>query len=100
LRLRQTASAPVLAKIEALTLLHLHRVLPQSLLGRALHYLHEQWPKLVRFLDDGHYPIDNNACENAIRPFVIGRNYPRSTIRQGAAPRAATCVAGRALGFA
>ena len=73
LRLRQTASAPVLAKIEALTLLHLHRVLPQSLLGRALHYLHAQWPKLVRFLDDGHYPIDNNACENAIRPFVIGR---------------------------
>jgi len=73
LRLRQTASAPLLAKIEALTLSHLHRVLPQSLLGRALHYLHEQWPKLVRFLDDGRYPIDNNACENAIRPFVIGR---------------------------
>ena len=24
-------------------------------------------------LDDGNYPIDNNAAENAIRPFVIGR---------------------------
>ena len=22
---------------------------------------------------NGHWPIDNNACENAIRPFVIGR---------------------------
>ena len=32
-----------------------------------------QWPKLVRYVDDGRYPIDNNACENAIRPFVVGR---------------------------
>ena len=24
-------------------------------------------------MDDGLYPIDNNLCENAIRPFVIGR---------------------------
>jgi len=22
---------------------------------------------------DGRYPIDNNACENAVRPFVFGR---------------------------
>jgi transposase len=48
-------------------------VLPGSLLGKALHYLTAQWPKLARFVDDGRYPIDNNACENAIRPFVIGR---------------------------
>ncbi|MGH7423258.1 MAG: IS66 family transposase, partial [Candidatus Methylomirabilales bacterium] len=48
-------------------------VLPQSLLGKALHYLAGEWPKLVRFVDDGRYPIDNNACENAIRPFVVGR---------------------------
>jgi len=27
----------------------------------------------VRYVDDGRYPIDNNACENAIRPFVVGR---------------------------
>ncbi len=27
----------------------------------------------MRFVDDGRYPIDNNACENAIRPFVVGR---------------------------
>ena len=31
-----------------------------------------QWPKLIRFVD-GTYPIDNNDCENAIRPFVVGR---------------------------
>jgi len=73
LRLRHERSRPVLARIEALLLAHLHSVLPGSLLGQALHYLSEQWPKLVRFVDDGSFPIDNNACENAIRPFVVGR---------------------------
>jgi len=72
-RLRHEHSRPVLAKIEALVLVQLHSVLPASLLGQALHYLAQQWPKLVRFVDDGRYPIDNNACENAIRPFVVGR---------------------------
>ena len=73
LSLRRERSRPVLARIEALLLAHLHSVLPGSLLGQALHYLSEQWPKLVRFVDDGDFPIDNNACENAIRPFVVGR---------------------------
>ncbi len=27
----------------------------------------------MHYLDNGELPIDNNACENAIRPFVIGR---------------------------
>ena len=26
------------------------------------------------FLDDGSVPIDNSACERAIRPFCVGRN--------------------------
>ena len=73
LRERQQASVPVLARIEALLLTHLHAVVPGSLLGRALHYLSAQWPKLTRFVRDGSYPIDNNPCENAIRPFVVGR---------------------------
>jgi transposase len=72
-RLRQQHSRPVLARIEALLLAHLHSVLPGSLLGQALHYLSAQWPKLVRFVEDGSFPIDNNAAENAIRPFVVGR---------------------------
>jgi len=70
---RRLHSAPVLEQIEALAVQHLHGVLPGSLLGKALHYLTAQWPKLARFVDDGRYPIDNNPCENAIRPFVVGR---------------------------
>ena len=73
LRDRQQTSVPVLSRIEALLLTHLHAVVPGSLLGKALHYLSAQWPKLTRFVQDGSYPIDNNPCENAIRPFVVGR---------------------------
>jgi len=64
---RTQHSKPVLEQIEALALQHLHGVLPGSLLGKALHYVTAQWPKLVRYVDDGRYPIDNNHCENAIR---------------------------------
>ncbi|MBI2801530.1 MAG: IS66 family transposase [Gammaproteobacteria bacterium] len=71
--LRQRDSAPLLARIKHRVEVELHGVAPQSLLGKALHYLNEQWPKLVRFLEDGDYPLDNNAAENALRPFVIGR---------------------------
>jgi transposase len=28
---------------------------------------------LIRVLDDGRIEVDNNGCENAIRPFVLGR---------------------------
>jgi transposase len=71
--LRDKDSRPAIDRIQALLHQHLHAVLPGSLLGQALHYLSGQWPKLIRFLDDGRYPIDNNGCENAIRPFVVGR---------------------------
>ena len=71
--LRAEHSRPILDQIAALAQVHLHAVRPDSLMGEALHYLSGQWPKLVRFLDDGRYPVDNNLCENAIRPFVVGR---------------------------
>ena len=37
------------------------------------HYLGSQLTKLALYVTDGTYPIDNNACENSIRPFCIGR---------------------------
>jgi transposase len=48
-------------------------VLPQSLLGKSVHYALGQWPKLITFLTHGEVPLDNNRCENSIRPFVVGR---------------------------
>jgi transposase len=49
------------------------QVPPKSLTGKALGYLDKQWPRLIRVLEDGRIEVDNNGCENAIRPFVLGR---------------------------
>ncbi len=46
---------------------------PKSALGKALHYLFEQWPYLVRFLEDGRLELTNNRAERSIKPFVMGR---------------------------
>ena len=70
---RHELSEPILKQIETLVLANLHAVAPKSLLGKALHYAQGQWSKLVLYVTDGNHPIDNNACENSIRPFVIGR---------------------------
>jgi len=51
----------------------LAQVPPTSAIGKAVNYLHNEWDKLIRYLDDGRLEIDNNGAENAIRPFVIGR---------------------------
>ncbi|WP_256346743.1 IS66 family transposase, partial [Pseudomonas gingeri] len=39
----------------------------------AVHYLTNNWSRLERYVEAGHLPIDNNAAERAIKPFVIGR---------------------------
>jgi len=70
---RQLRSKPLLEKLREWLDASLGTVPPQSLTGKALHYLNGQWPKLVRVLDDGRIPLDTNLVENAIRPFVIGR---------------------------
>jgi hypothetical protein len=47
--------------------------LGNSGLSRAVHYTLRRWDALVRVLDDGAWPIDNNPIENAIRPVAVGR---------------------------
>lgn len=49
------------------------QVPPTTALGKALQYNLNQWPKLVRYADDGNLSIDNNRAERAVKPFVIGR---------------------------
>ena len=46
---------------------------PKSALGKALYYLKEQWPYLIRVLEDGRLELSNNLAERSIKPFVIGR---------------------------
>jgi transposase len=72
-QVRQKLSVPILAEIKTWLNKSLLQVPPTSKTGQALTYLNNQWHKLIRYCDDGRLSIDNNACENAIRPFVIGR---------------------------
>jgi transposase len=41
--------------------------------ANAIDYSLKRTAALTRYLDDGRYPIDNNAIENAIRPIAVGR---------------------------
>ena len=59
--------------------------LPKTMLGRAIIYCRNQWPKLIAFLADGRLEIDNNRAERSIKPFVIGRkNWLFSNTPRGA----------------
>jgi transposase len=46
---------------------------PKSLLGKAIAYARNNWSRLTVYVEDGLLKPDNNAAENAIRPFVVGR---------------------------
>jgi len=48
------------------------QVTAQNALGKAISYLASNWIKLVRYTEARYLPIDNNAAERAIAPFVIG----------------------------
>ena len=39
----------------------------------AIAYALKYWPRLIRYIERGDLPIDNNPCEGSIRPFVRGR---------------------------
>lgn len=50
-------------------------VLKGLALGRAVTYAMNQKKYMENYLLDGRCAISNNAAENAIRPFTVGRNY-------------------------
>lgn len=83
-QLGQARSQPVLDQIEALLTRHLNTVC-----RKALQYLRGPWPKLVRYVDNGAWPISNNACESATRPLTVGRrNWLFSNTLSGASAAA------------
>jgi transposase len=49
------------------------RALPQSPLGKAVRYMGDLWPGLVRFIEEPRLALDNNATERALRGVVLGR---------------------------
>ena len=71
--LRQARSKPLLDQIRKWLTKHLPVVVKQSALGKAMHYMNDEWDTLTVFVTDGRLRLDNNAVENSIRPFVISR---------------------------
>lgn len=72
-RVREERSKPFVKELRRWLDTALPQVPPQTLTGKALGYLDRQWPKLMPVFDDGRIPLDTNAVENSIRPFVVGR---------------------------
>ena len=71
--IRQTRAGPILAKF-CDWLEEQHRTAtPKSLFGQAIEYSRNQWPSLVRYLNDSRFAIDNGEAERAIRPLAVGR---------------------------
>jgi hypothetical protein len=71
--LRQEKSKPILEKFKAWMDKLLPGTPPNSALGKALGYTSRQWPKLVRHLEYGEIPIDNNYIERQIKHYATGR---------------------------
>ncbi len=88
-RVREERAMPVLEQLHRWAVKSVEQVPPTSLTGKAINYLLEQWPKLIRYVENGSLSIDNNATERAIRPFVIGRrNWLFADTQKGAAASA------------
>jgi len=71
--LRQEKSKPILDALKVSLNTLSGQTPPKGLLGKAVNYTLNNWPLLVRYLENGHITPDNNLAENAIRPFVVGR---------------------------
>jgi transposase len=70
---RRQEVEPILADFRTWLENRSSQVPPETLLGKAVGYALAQWQKLIRYIDHPAITPDNNACERAIRPFVLGR---------------------------
>ncbi len=74
--LRQKKSVPILKQLKEWMVAEYPKVLPTSVIGKAIAYSLNRWEKLCVYATDGRLCIDNNPVENAVRPVAIGRkNY-------------------------
>ncbi len=70
---RKRYARPQMAAFHTWLVLQQAQSAPNSGLRKALDYTLKRWPVLLRYLDDGRVPIDNNRAENVMRPVALGR---------------------------
>lgn len=73
--LRQQAAVPKLKTLQEWLITQRLKIADGTGLARAIDYCLKRWPALMRYVDGGTLPIDNNMVENAIRLITLGRNW-------------------------
>jgi transposase len=71
--MRQQRSKPVAETLRQWLVRQRGQVPDGSATAKAIAYSLGRWAALIRYLDDGDLPIDNNHLENRIRPVALGR---------------------------
>jgi Transposase IS66 family len=71
--LRQSQSAPVLAKLREKLLEWKEQLLPKHPIEEAINYALNQWAELNVFCNDGAVPMDNNVSEREMKRIVLNR---------------------------
>jgi len=89
LALRQQLARPALTELHTWLLATQATSAVGSATAKAIAHALKRWPALVRYVDSGTLPIDNNPIENAIRPIAIGKKNWLFTGSERAGKRAA-----------
>jgi transposase len=71
---RKERSAKIAKALHQWLLEQRQKVPNGSATAKAIDYSLRRWTALTHFIDDGELPIDNNWCENQIRPIALGRS--------------------------
>ena len=73
LALRQQEALPRLTQLHDWLVAQRVRTANGTGLARAIDYSLKRWQAVLRYVDNGELPVDNNSVENVIRPITLGR---------------------------
>lgn len=73
LAFRQEHAAPIWTLLRSYLENEMSSVSTKEKIGEAKGYLLNQWDGLVKYLEDGRIPIDNNECEQLMKQVALGR---------------------------
>ncbi len=89
---RREHARPVLQSFADWLAAEVPRGLPKSKIGEPVGCAANQWPTLIRYVEDGRLTIDNAPAEQAIRPLAIGRRNWLQIAGDGGLPSAAVLL--------
>jgi hypothetical protein len=96
-RLRQSRGKPIASQMHEWLTNHRLKIADGSAAAKAMDYSIKRWNALVRYLDNGQLPIDNNHIENTIRPIALGKKNWLFAGSQRAGKRAAAYASDKVI---